>query len=615
LANFLIIAGDSAATSRLFQRGIDLTERLKAQKPSGVVSNEFSHVASFARRNGSGTPVVVDPATGNWLVAIGPWFHEAGYGSGQERRLLSRFTEVGAERMARELEGFFVIATGDARQREVTIVTDVVGTLHCYTRQVPGGVAISISSLVVAGLAPATLDATGCQEFLQTGAMYEERTFFREVRKLGAARCVHYRDGTLRDSRAYWQVTDLAPDSLDGAASVEAMREAVVGAARKIAAVFPRPAVDLTAGYDSRAGVAAFLSAGVKFETAVAGEPGQPDVVISDELARRTGLKHRYFQPGPVDSMDQLQQALQLTDGEYDLVDYARILQVQSDLASRFDISVNSYSGEIGRGYGWEVLRPHTGERRPLDAAKLGQRRFVNPRFDASIIAPELRIDPAAHYRDVVARVSEGLGALPNTLQYDYTMTMLRCQRWYGRIATSTNQIVACMSFFMMRSIIAPMLEANTRSRRRSLLFRRLLLELQPVLANYPLDRGYPPVPATLATLHRFWPIVPLYGSKVVGRLRRHVLPQAAAAADPPDSPRLRLWQDAALQDALLSGPLLTAPLLDGAGTRHFLERSRQPRFDLPGQWALLLSLELALRRLEAETKDLDQARPDRPGA
>lgn len=589
----------------MFETGVRLVDLIKSQRPNRVLETDYAFVASYARRNGSSTPVLRDPATGNWLVAVGSWFHDAGYASGQEDRLLARLAQVGAKQLAREIEGFFVIVTGEAATRDVTVITDVAGTLHCYMRKLEGGTAISVSSLALAALGDVTLDTVGCQEFLQTQAMYEDRTFFSEVRKLDASRCYRWRDGKLQSRERYWHATDLQPDSLDGAASVEALREAVLAGAHKISKAFPNPVVDLTGGYDSRAGVAAFLASGVPFKTAVGGKPDHPDVVIAKDLAGRVGLDLRHFEAPPVSRFDQLQRAMQYTDGEYDLVDYARIHDVQSDLEGRFDISINSYSGEIGRGYGWEVLMPHTGQRVPMDAGYVARKRFVNPTFDASIIAPSLRIDAPAHFGEVVARAGEGLGELPNTMQYDYSMTMLRCQRWYGRIASSTNQIWPCMSFFLLRSIMKPMLETNTRSRTNSLLFRRLLVELEPAFSQVPLARGYPPLPVTWKTLHRFWPLVPLYGGKVVGRLQRYAGVRPAPSAAPGTSPRELLWQDTAVQEVLQPHRMLSADLMDTSGLADFIARSKQAQFDQAGQWSLLLTLECTLQRLKSLRADV----------
>ncbi|MGA2262652.1 MAG: hypothetical protein ABSH28_14605 [Acidobacteriota bacterium] len=613
MGNLLIVVpgGENRSyAEEAFRSGIRLAENLKSQKPCGVLETDFAFVASFPRYNGSVAPVKIDRRNGNWLVALGTWFHDAGFGSGNEDRLLDRLNNIGPDALARELEGFFVIATGDAAKREVTIITDIVGTLHCYSRTWDHTAAISTSSLVLAGLGNISLDAVGCQEFLATGAMYEDRTFYKEVRKLESATCYRYKNGTFKSGQRYWRLTDLVADSLDGAEALTAMRETVIAAARKITSVFPRPVCDLTGGYDSRGAVAALIGAGVGFCTTVSGPPSYPDVVISQRLARRLGLPHRYVNPGPADNFDRLQRALQLTDGEYDLVDYARIYEIHSELAASFDISINSHSGEMGRGYGWEILLPRTGKREPLDIAKLAKRRFAGATFDASIVEASVRLDLQAHFADVFKRINGGLTHLPNTLQYDHCMLMTKTQRWYGRIATSTNQIWPCLSFFLMRSVLNVMLQTSTRSRNRSRLFRQLFVDIEPALAECPLELGYPPMPVSWKTIYRFWPMVPLYGGKIVKRMRRY-LPISPVQSTPSDGgARLRLWRDDAVQALLRSKDLLCAEIMEGQALERFIERSKQIQFPFADQWARLLSLECALQRLKAVRNLAGDARP-----
>jgi hypothetical protein len=601
LANLLVAVGSAATDAKTrdaFRSALELTNLVKSQTPIGVIETPFACVASFARRNGSGTPVIVDPATGNWIVAVGTWFHTSGFQPGDEIRLLQRLNDVGPERLANELEGFFVIATGNAAARTVTVITDTLGLLHCYSRHIDGVVLISTSSLALASVADVTIDAIAVQEFLQTAAMYEDRTFFREVRKLESARCYCYANGALRSDQRYWQVSDLSPDSRSGVESVAAFRQASLDMAGRLANAYPRLAVDLTGGYDSRVTVAAFLGAGATITTTVAGPPASQDVTIANKLAGELGLEHRFITTEPITTLNQLEAALQLTDGECDLVDYARVEQVQRTLAGAFDVSVNGYSGEIGRGYGWELLVPVTGRRLPLDVDKIARRRFVNPNFDASIIPTTIRIDAATHFRAAMARTISGLEQLPNTLQYDYCMTMLRCQRWYGRIASSTDQIYPCLSFFLQRSVFTPMLETDTRSRRNSILFRRFLAQTNSTLAHYPLAAGYPPVPVSWTTFYRFWPLLPYYGGKAVGRLRRRLLPNGAAAAASSENPRLRLWRDSAVEELLQPSRMHSARFLDEDGLNGFLAASRAPQFRYADQWSLLLTLECALTQL-----------------
>ncbi|MBI3775594.1 MAG: hypothetical protein HY273_08575, partial [Gammaproteobacteria bacterium] len=88
---------------------------MKSQVPSSTVERDWASAAVFARINTSGAPIALDPHTGSWLLAVGTWCHADGYSSGAEGRLLQRYLEVGAQRLGRELEGFFNVVIGDAR--------------------------------------------------------------------------------------------------------------------------------------------------------------------------------------------------------------------------------------------------------------------------------------------------------------------------------------------------------------------------------------------------------------------------------------------------------------------------------------------------------------------
>src|SRR5580658_9329258 len=133
----------------LFRAALHVAQTIPGQPPSSVLNADYAQIATFARRNGSGSHVAIDPTTGNWLVAIGTWFHKDGHASGQEARLLENFQKKGIREFANSLEGFFTICIGDTRERTVYVVTDVIGSCHCFLRSVSGAVTISNSSLLL----------------------------------------------------------------------------------------------------------------------------------------------------------------------------------------------------------------------------------------------------------------------------------------------------------------------------------------------------------------------------------------------------------------------------------------------------------------------------------
>jgi hypothetical protein len=599
MSNFFVVLPSQHAREAgesLFHTGLALLQQIKGQAASSVAMTDWSLAAACPRRNGSGGKLAHDEETASWLLAAGTWFHSDGSGPGCEAALLQRYLQVGPERLGRELEGFFVILVGDGRTRETLAMTDVVGSCHCFIREWGGVLALSSSSFALAAVEEPTLDAVACQEFLNTGVIYEQRTLYREVRKLGPASIHRFSNGASVEARRYWRITDIEPESLDGPAAVAELGQAVIRAAQKITKVFSRPVCDLTGGYDSRALTALFRSAGVRFDTMVAGPPTSADVQVAGRLAQVAGFPHRHIAPDGLLTFRRLEDAFALTDGEFDVTEYARILDIHERLPENFDISLNGSFGEVARGYWWELLAPHVGARRKLDTQKIAKRRYAAPPYDPTLFPAEIRLDLAPHFAGVIERTNEGLSDYPNTFQMNHTYLMMRMQRWQGRIGSSTDQIWPCLPPFLFRSVLEAMLRTKARLCRRSLLVRRLLAEYQPEMAAVPLEHGHPALPFTWRTAPRFWPLALCYGKKAA----RKVLAKAGFKGRPTAevSPCLQLAQDQQARDVLHPPTMRLKGLLDSSSLADFLRRAREPGFRYDGQWARVLTLEITLRKL-----------------
>ncbi len=595
MGNFLVIVApetQSAESARLFDAGLSGARQIKKLKPNGLVESDWVKAASFPRQNSSEQAIVVDPRTDSWLIAAGTWFHSEGYSSGDEARLLTRIVEIGIERSAQELEGFFVIVFADEREKEIGVITDIIGSRHCFVRSIGEIKALSTSSLLLASLDESTVDDVGCEEFLRTGVVYENRTFFREVRKVGPARISRYGSNGSFSERVYWNISQLDPEKLDGKRAARELSEKLVIAAQKVCKKFARPVCDLTGGYDSRALVAAFLAGGADFETTVAGSVTSPDVIVSKGLSRLTLKPHRHFENDAQISHAQLEEVLRLTDGEYDLVDYARIYSLHQRLSSRFDVSINGSFGELARGYWWELLRPRVGKREPLDSKKIASQRYVVDPVSVDLFPRDSHGKFIEHFAQVIERTNSGLVHWPNTAQMDNIYLELRMQHWQGRIASSTDQVWPCLSPFMMRSVLETMLQIGHRWRYRSLIARMMLAELRPDLAAYPLEHGYPPAPLTLRTWPRFLPSIKVYGKKFWTRGRSKLIKGDSTSTE---SPRMRLWRQPEVSGLLDPQKMRLNELIGENRIRGFLDSSRDPHFRFEQQWNRVLSLEMAL--------------------
>jgi hypothetical protein len=609
VGNFLVVIPAKNAVpdaKMIFRNGLVAAREIRNQIPRNIVESEWAVAASFPRQNGTGGTLVTDPSSGSWLLASGTWFHTQGYSSGSESQLLRRLLETNGSVLGKELEGFFVLIFGDARRREVVVLTDIVGSCHCFQRSFQDGIVLSGSSLLLASMENCHLDSVGCQEFFCTGIIYENRTCYQEVRKLDPGTVFRFAEGRKKSEERYWRATDANPESLRGDAAAEALWEGMTRAAKRIHGLYGNLVCDLTGGYDSRALVAAFLGAGVRFATAVSGAAGSADVRISRELAQMLGLAHFHSEPLQQISFDQIQTCLALTDGEYDLVNYAQIREVHRGLSKKFDISINGSFGEVARGYWWELLFPRIGACRPLNAHKVAQRRYAAHRFDSSIFPVSQRLDLVAHFAGIIERTNAGISDLPNTFQMDNAYLMMRMQRWQGRIASSTNQIWPCLSPFMFRSVLETMLAARAMSRWRSLMIREMLTKFSPRIADFPLEHGFPAQPVTWKNFYRFFSLATYFGGKVVDKLSRKFAPRRAVQSEHTNfDPRVQLWGEEQVKEVLRPATMELAASLDSAALEDFLVRSQRQDFAFGEQWARMLSLECALRAAKSARKRL----------
>jgi hypothetical protein len=90
------------------------------------------------------------------------------------------------------------------------------------------------------------------------------------------------------------------PPAVDGEFDADRAAGILVDTVRELADWPGRPSVvPITAGRDSRLVLAAALAAGIDFETTTGGEPGHPDVVIGQELARVAAVPWRPIEHDP----------------------------------------------------------------------------------------------------------------------------------------------------------------------------------------------------------------------------------------------------------------------------------------------------------------------------
>jgi asparagine synthase (glutamine-hydrolysing) len=198
---------------------------------------------------------------------------------------------AGWEGSSGELEGAFSAVKVDLVAERLEIVTDAMALCPVYCVPSGSGVLVSNSVAVLASLLGLSEpDPLGVSSFLGLGWAASDRVLNSGVRVLAGGARHTLRDGRIRTERSFGPETianrELLFDSTEQVADhlCRLTRNAVGGVGPVGCA--------LTAGRDTRLLVALLTATGQSAQYFTGGSPGDPDVVIAEELADRFGLEH-----------------------------------------------------------------------------------------------------------------------------------------------------------------------------------------------------------------------------------------------------------------------------------------------------------------------------------
>jgi hypothetical protein len=194
-------------------------------------------------------------------------------------------------------------------------------------------------------------------------------------------------------------------------------------------------------------------------------------------------------------------------------------------------------------------------------------------RFAASALVPACldaahRRDPAAHFREVLARCLAERAGDPVWARMDHAYLFLRMQCWQGSIAGATNQLWPNLSPLLWRGPLEVLFALDPRTRLRGRLFFDLFARFPSAFSRTPLATGFPPLLPSFGNAWRFVPGLLAQPPALAARARRRFFPRP----DPAAAGIARRLAEGGAADLLAFGSLELAPLLDRAATASFLE-------------------------------------------
>lgn len=408
---------------------------------------------------------------------------------------------------------------------------DALGFRHLYHGMGDGIAVLSTSARAVSACLERELDREALAVQSLLGWQVGQRTLFAGVRKLAPGELATLGDGRIARHSFERPLPDLERD-LD--ASVQEAADVLRAYLNAFLDDHPDATLQLTGGQDSRLLLSAVPPArrrGLRVLTL--GLPGNPDVVIAADLARRYGLRHEIL---TLDGID----ALSPEDADRRCVEAARRLECMADPLAHAALTFAEARADPGArisGLGGEVARGfyYFGPARTAPVTRQRVERLTRWRMFANESVASEALDPAFATWACEFAVDE-IHRLCGAAGHDWLSATddlylgQRMQRWAGVTDTAV-----CLD----RVVSNPMLDDRfiaiarglaPRDKRNSIFLSRLQVALDGDLARVALDSR--PAPITYAD--RSLGNSARQAASTLGRVARKARQRAARANRPP---------------------------------------------------------------------------------
>ena len=371
--------------------------------------------------------------------------------------------------------------------------TDACGLHHLYCYQGPGWAAVSSSSLVLAMLAGEAMDPDTISTYAFAGYYLGRDTPYRNVRKLGAGTLCELAGGTLQ-LRRYVDDDVRSPAFSTMDEAVEQGRQALAESVLACLDAHPDPSMELSGGLDSRGVLAAVPAARRSALRAVTlGEPGAPDVVIAQRIARQIGIDHQIVDISAMRDMDPSEllasahEASRRVDFTGDPIDLA----VHNWVEARVEQvpRLTGANGEFGRGFFYPGQREHGSATDDLVAGLVRWRLFTNNAVDPAILKPEFAAAARDHATKQVRSIFGGLSGSWLRTTDEYYLAQ-RMQRWAGIEYTASGRTRTILAPYFDPRYLAWARRATPEQKRGDRLFTAVLAGLDRELGDVPIDIG-----------------------------------------------------------------------------------------------------------------------------
>lgn len=271
---------------------------------------------------------------------------------------LHMYEEFG-EDFAAKLNGAFIIAIWDLRNKKLVVVNDRLGLFPLYYARVSDGLifASGVRALLADASLPHDINHVAIAQFLTFDHMLDDRTLLTDVHLFPQASVLAFSDNQL-NIQPYWRLKYADKYPLCSEAHyTEQLMHYLHQATNRQAMDNESTGLMLSGGLDSRILLALLAEspAGKKLHSFTWGIPGCDDARYAKEASKVTGIPYHFFELKPDWLLHKANEAVRITDGLGNIVN----LHALAALEAETEYAKVIYKGFMGDAmFGFAVYLP-----------------------------------------------------------------------------------------------------------------------------------------------------------------------------------------------------------------------------------------------------------------
>lgn len=392
-------------------------------------------------------------------------------------RELAEAPEEDIPRIAAQLRGAYFVALQCEVSGRAYAFVDHSGLYHAYhSRRLIGTSFLEICRLE--GCSASQMDADALVEFFHCGYIYEDKTLFRDIRKVGPATVLRSDSSGIVDAlpKPIRDISEPTPRTFDSL-----IQDFILAVQNE------RVSVDITGGADSRLLAAALAYFDLPFEMATSGRAGVPDFEIGAKVAE--ALDRPFFPTYHSADRSDWDALFFLNEGLFDVMKNSRFVQLLQDRKSRgVTLAVSGVCGEIFTDCFWMQDFPLYAGRKPRIERYFSMRMHPNA-FDHELLVDPYRQCSYGLRKRLLQRVSRF--AVPsNTRSYDRFYYYFQLPPYAGGFVTSGANFVKVAAPYVDQEVSSIGFNLPPRKRILSRFHRGQITRYSPKAARLPSTEG-----------------------------------------------------------------------------------------------------------------------------